>query len=329
MNIQTTIFEYFKDTDYFTIQQAYEIKKDVPKPSIRARIYEGLEKGTFTKIARGVFKVNVNGIETLLINGNGRDLSYIPSDSIDAIITDHPYDLDTNKGGNRNFADYPCFKYKVDDFKEKYRVMKEGAFLVEFLPEESGSNWEYLTNVKMLAQKAGFEYYTKVPWKKGSKINNIGRKASNCEDVLFLTKGKPRKLKFDVQRNLETLRKNNIPYKKGVKQLEIKKLLKENKLEEKSMSGTTSLLPTEFNYQPPGDKERIHQSQKPVGLIKEIISMITFENEWILDQFGGSLVTAEASIEMKRNSICFEIDEEQIDKGIKSLKNKGYEINLV
>ena len=48
---------------------------------------------------------------------------------------------------------------------EKLRVLKPGHFLVEFLPEENGDNYEYLYRVKDLARKAGFEYYAKVPWK--------------------------------------------------------------------------------------------------------------------------------------------------------------------
>lgn len=44
-------------------------------------------------------------------------------------------------------------------------LLKPGHFLVEFLPEENGDNYEYLYRVKDLARKAGFEYYAKVPWK--------------------------------------------------------------------------------------------------------------------------------------------------------------------
>lgn len=324
MNIQTTIFDYFKEYDSFTMSQAYEIKKDVPKTSIRARIYEGLKKGKFLKVARGVFKTVVQNNETLLINGNGRDLGAIPDGSIDAIITDHPYDLDTNKGGNRNFANYNCFQYTLDDFKEKFRVMKDGAFLVEFLPEESGTNWEYLSQVKALAVKAGFEYYTKVPWKKGTKVNNTGRKASNCEDVLFFSKGKPRKLKFDTQRNIGLLKKNQISYKKGASSSELKTLLEQNNLEIKYMSATKEMLPTLFDYQPPNSKEKIHQSQKPVDLIKKIISLITEAGEWVLDQFGGSFVTSCAAIETGRNSIVYELDEEVFNKGLNHLNKMGY-----
>lgn len=42
--IQTTLFDYFNDAEYFTIQEANELvlehqKRDVNAPSIRARIY--------------------------------------------------------------------------------------------------------------------------------------------------------------------------------------------------------------------------------------------------------------------------------------------------
>ena len=45
-----------------------------------------------------------------IMEGNGRMLPMFPDNSVDCIITDHPW-LDTvsNKGGNRSFADYECF----------------------------------------------------------------------------------------------------------------------------------------------------------------------------------------------------------------------------
>ena len=174
--IQATLFDYFQDTEYFTLQEAEEHvldhqKRDVNVPSIRARIYEGIEKGLFERVGKGLYTVtrtDEQGRENkcLLINGDGRDLSFIPSNSIDALITDHPYQLTSSlKGGNRNFADYDLFQYTEQDFKEKLRVLKPGHFLVEFLPEENGNNYEYLYRVKDLARKAGFEYYARVPWK--------------------------------------------------------------------------------------------------------------------------------------------------------------------
>lgn len=112
--IQMNLFDYFYEDESFTIKEATEVintVKDmkVNDESVRARIYEGVERGIFSKISRGVYQVTsqIKGKETrcLLINGDGRDLSSIPDKSIDGIVTDHPYSLVKSlKGGNRNFA---------------------------------------------------------------------------------------------------------------------------------------------------------------------------------------------------------------------------------
>lgn len=95
----------------------------VNNESIRARIYEGVEKGIFTKISRGVYKVTsqIEGKENtcLLINGDGRDLSIIKDKSIDGIITDHPYDLQKAlTGGNRKFATFDYLDMQVKTLKK-------------------------------------------------------------------------------------------------------------------------------------------------------------------------------------------------------------------
>lgn len=148
--IQMNLFDYFMEDDKFTVKEATkyvnEVKQmNVNNESIRARIYEGVDRGIFTKVSRGVYQVKsqLKGKDTtcLLINGDGRDLSMIKDKSIDGIITDHPYDIHTAlTGGNRKFATFELFKYENKDFEEKHRVLKDGAFLVEFLPEESEAN---------------------------------------------------------------------------------------------------------------------------------------------------------------------------------------------
>ena len=146
--IQATLFDYFQDTEYFSIQEANELvlehqNRDVNTESIRARIYEGVEKGLFERVGKGLYTVtrtDAQGKENtcLLINGDGRDLSIFSSNSVDAIITDHPYDTKKSlKGGNRDFADYELFQYNEQDFKEKQRVLKlsvpvqKGVFVVD------------------------------------------------------------------------------------------------------------------------------------------------------------------------------------------------------
>lgn len=295
--IQATLFDYFQDTEYFDLQEANELllehqQRDINTESIRARIYEGIDKGLFERVGKGLYTVtrkDEQGRENtcLLINGDGRDLSMFSDNSVDALITDHPYQLTSSlKGGNRNFAKYELFQYNEQDFKEKHRVLKPGHFLVEFLPEENADNYQYLFKVKEMARKAGLEYYAKVAWKKGDFVANTGRKSKNVEDICFFTKGHARNLRPDAKKD------KAVP---GV---------------EHFMSGAAGMLPTVFDVAPPSKKDRIHQAEKPVELLEQILNFVTLPGETALDQFAGSGVLGVAALHTGRNSILIEKDEE-------------------
>jgi len=321
--IQMNLFEYFLDEEKFSIQEATNLVKNVKNmqvnnESIRARIYEGVEKGIFTKISRGVYKVTkqVEGKDNtcLLINGDGRDLSSIKDKSIDGIITDHPYDLQKAlTGGNRKFAKYELFRYESKDFKEKQRVLKDGAFLVEFLPEESEVNFDYLYEIKKMAQDNGFKYFAKVAWKKGNFTANTGRKSKNVEDVMIFSNGEPRNLKLDAKKNLELAQNHNLDIK-GKSSYEIRDMLQENNIDVCYMKGTNGMLPTAFDYQPKNSKDKIIEAEKPIGLIEEIIEYISKPYEILLDQYAGSGNFVIACHNKNRNSIAIEKDTEMFEK---------------
>ena len=183
----------------------------------------------------------------MLIEGNGRDLSMLKDSSIDCILTDHPWlDVKSNKGGTRAFALYDCFRYTLEDFKEKARVLKDGCFLVEVLPAENENNYEYLYQIKKYAKEAGFIYYSKVPWKKGTFVSNTGRKAKNTQDIMIFSKGKARNMRYDKKKSDMTGEKHY-------------------------MSGCKGMLPTMFDVQPVARKNKIHQSELPVELCEKIL----------------------------------------------------------
>ena len=299
MSIVDTLINCFKD-EAFTLKDAYEKVKGVNKESIRARVYENLGV-KFEKLGRGLYITK--DTQCVLVEGNGRDLSILEDASIDCIITDHPWeDKKTNKGGNRNFADYETFQYTVDDFKEKARVLKDGSFLVEVIPNENESNFDYLYNLKKMAQEAGFEYYCKVPWVKGRFVSNTGRTQKNREDLMIFSKGKARALKWDKQRGLD-----------------------ENGNPTRRMSGTNGMLPaefdfpTEFDVQPPSKKEQICQSEKPSLLFEQLLQYITLENEIVLDQFAGSGSVGQACINTNRKCILIEKAKDCVDKIVERL----------
>lgn len=421
-SIQITLFDYFMDIDTFTIQDAQravkEAELEVKEPSVRARIYEGINKGLFERVGKNAYTVkrkDADGNEAtcMLLNGNGRDLSFLSDNSIDSIITDHPYALEKSlKGGNRDFATYDSFLYDEKDMQEKFRVLKDGCFLVEFLPEENGDNFEYIYQVKAMAKKAGFDYFATVPWKKGDFVANTGRKSKNTEQVLFFTKGKCRELRLDAKKNkafiqerqilcfnetlgnnfddeqvdlslfvkkedrekvYEILHKNlddwancsceesplipseysedeidvlyNTPIQDyllevldfykidyidltgkidvdllvGVSEKKvldtITNVLIENAPEKLSyMSGAKGMLPTVFDVEPVSKNDKIHQAEKPVELLEQILNFVSLPQEKVLDQFAGSGVLGEAALNQNRDSILIEKNEETFHK---------------
>ena len=290
MILAEKIFNCFKESDSFTLRDAYSENSEKPKETVRARIYENLGI-RFERIAKGIYKtINSNEESCVLIEGDGRKLSMLKDESIDCILTDHPWlDLKSNKGGTRAFAVYDCFKYTLEDFKEKARVLKKGCFLVEVLPSENENNYEYLYQIKQYAKEAGFIYYSKVSWKKGTFVSNTGRKAKNTQDIMIFSKGKARNMRYDKKKSDA----------EGV---------------ECYMSGCNGMLPTMFDVQPVSRKTKIHQSELPVLLCEQILRFVTYQGEVVLDTFAGSGAVGEAALNLKRSCILIEILKENIEK---------------
>lgn len=304
MSLAEKLFECFKTKEEFTLQEAYGVNSDKPKETVRARIYENLGI-KFERVTKGIYKtIDEDGEACILMEGDGRDLSMIKDASIDCILTDHPWlDRKSNKGGDRNFATYDCFKYTKEDFLEKARVLKEGCFLVEILPAENENNYEYLYQIKQYAKEAGFIYYSKVTWKKGNFVSNTGRKAKNSQDVMIFSKGKARNMRIDKKKTDKT---GQISY----------------------MSGCNGMLPAMFDIAPVPKRNRIHQSELPLSLCEQILQFVTYEGEVVLDSFAGSGVVGEAALNLKRSCILIEILKENIEKIKKRLTNNfSYEVS--
>ncbi|MFC5402324.1 DNA-methyltransferase [Cohnella soli] len=272
-----------------TIKEISNHIPDKPETTIRGRLYNNLER-RFKRVTRGVYML-IDGA-ALVVQGDGRDLSILDSSSVDGLVTDHPWrDDKSNSGSNRRFDktyDQTSFRYTLEDFKEKARVLKPGGFLVEVLPAENENNWKYLYEIKCMAEQVGLRFYAKVPWRKGEFVYNTGRKSKNTEDIMFFTKGRARCLRPDVQRG-------------GL------------------MSGTAFMLPTEFDFAPKAPHLRIHQSEKPVELYEAILEAITLPGEVVVDSFAGSGNLGKAAINRGRIAILFELLKENVTKILDNL----------
>ena len=292
LSLSERLVEAFKDKETFELKEAYQTLSDKPNSTVRGRIYDNVGR-KFEKVSRGVYRVIKEAVECLIVEGNGRDLSPIPDGSVNLIVTDYPWeDKKSNRGGNRNFVssyESETFHYTFEDFQEKARVLSDGSFLVEFLPAENESNFDELYRIKKLAEQAGFQYYAKVTWKKGTFVSNTGRKSKNTEDVMIFSKGKARSLRLDAKKTKQF----GSPH---------------------YMSGSNGMLPTMFDVQPASLKQKIHQSEKPIELLEQIIEHLSVEGECVLDQFAGSGNTGVAALNRNRNCILIELLHENIEK---------------
>lgn len=63
-----------------------------------------------------------------------------------------------------------------------------------------------------------------------------------------------------------------------------------------------------------GTEEKIHPTQKPLGLLKKLIELFTDEGDVVIDPCAGSGSTLIASMELNRNAFGFEIDKEFYSK---------------
>jgi site-specific DNA-methyltransferase (adenine-specific) len=75
------------------------------------------------------------------------------------------------------------------------------------------------------------------------------------------------------------------------------------------MSGAKAMLPTCFDFQPPKKKERLHQSEKPVSLLQNILTYVTNNYDIVLDQFTGSGSSMIAAVKSKRKVIGIELSQ--------------------
>ena len=111
----------------------------------------------------------------LLLNTNGRKINFIKDKSIDAIVTDFPWkDEKAHQGTNqKNMVEeykHETFLYDKEDIEEKYRILKDGAYCVEFFPQLSITNIEWMIEIINIFLQSGFIFQASVDWVKGKSI---------------------------------------------------------------------------------------------------------------------------------------------------------------
>lgn len=98
----------------------------------------------------------------------------------------------------------------------------------------------------------------------------------------------------------------------------------------KNVMGTGRQVLNWFNMERDSSKEypKIHPTQKPVGLLKQLIEIFTDEGDIVIDPCAGSGSTLRASYELKRPSYGFEVDKNAYKKAKEFMLNDE-ELDLI
>ena len=75
-----------------------------------------------------------------------------------------------------------------------------------------------------------------------------------------------------------------------------------------------------FLHKSPSPQERIHPTQKPLGLISEFMELFSSQGDLVLDPFAGSGTTVAAAIELQRRVLAFENDAELFQAASKRIE---------
>jgi len=233
------------------------------------------------------------------------EMKKIPDNSIDAVITDPPYNLDFSK--YENLTDKKGRKFhQVENlgwdkrtnidlkkaseilFKEFDRILKETGSIIIFGPQE----WAYYYYGQAI--KNNFDLKCQIVWVKSNPIPQMRHKnyRSAHENIIWFARYKKEKCPFTFN---------------FINQQEMK-----NIFEFPILGGKERLRD--------GNNNALHPTQKPLKLMEKLVQIHTNKGDIVLDPFGGLGTTMIACLKFERKCILIEKEEEYFKIAEKRIK---------
>jgi len=245
-----------------------------------------------------------------LYNGNCLEImKTIPSESIDAIITDPPYGTTA------------CKWDSVIDFKLMWkqlnRIIKPNGAIVLF-----GS--QPFTSSLISSNYKGFKY--EWIWFKNMGGNPLNAKTTPMkqhENILVFSNGKTNYYPIKEQRA-----------KSGLDRVRSSAIIGGN-IKDDAVYGKTNVIKKKYDdlrypktIQKFNVQRGLHPTQKPVALMEYLIKTYTNENETVLDFTMGSGSTGVAAKNLNRNFIGIELDNKYFEIAEKRIKEHQQQLKL-
>lgn len=240
-----------------------------------------------------------------VVQGDSRNLGMVAENSVHLIVTSPPY------FNAKDYSQWDSLDGYVDDmksvFKECFRVLLPGrkfCLNISDLPEKgpSGVRWLPLGALLTLAaQEVGFEIVDRVIWfktpLKGFQYGSLPYPPSPliCDSMeyVYVLRKPLAGAKVDyshvspIQKEASKLRRDD--YVEFTKQIwSIRRVRRKHNLDG-------------------------HIAPYPLEIPERCIRLYSFVGETVLDPFAGSGTTSVASVQLRRNSIAYELKNEYLD----------------
>ncbi len=245
-------------------------------------------------------KNNTSKVKNKIINKSSENMKEIVDNCVALTITSPPYNI--GKLSDVEMSDKDYWKMVEKCFKEVYRVTESGGRLVVNVANLGRKPYiPFSDKYTELLISLGFIMRGEIIWQKSKGAN------ANFAWGSWLSASNP--VIRDIHEYCLVFSKDSMTKaSKGVSTIE----------KEEFMDSTLSI----WNIPPARAKKIGHPAPYPTELVERFIKLYTYEGELVLDPFIGSGTTAIGALNLNRNYLGYETNEEYIKLANKRIKEE-------
>jgi site-specific DNA-methyltransferase (adenine-specific) len=257
-----------------------------------------------------------------LIQGDARNLSFIPGESVHLVVTSPPYwalkRYNDSEGQLGHVADYENFVAQLEKvWREVFRILVPGGRLVCVVGDVCLSRRENAgrhtvvplhADICVTCRKIGFDNLNPIIW---HKISNASYEVSNGSKFL----GKPYEPNAIIKNDIEYILMQRKPggYRKPTDEQRQLSAIPKDKFDR--------WFQQFWNLSGASTKE--HPAPFPLELALRLVQMFSFVGDTVVDPFSGTATTMVAALKTGRNSIGIELDTEYCRMGASRLMSEN------